>query len=122
MTTPTRSKDVARPVRRRTTGRGGSPAASSKGGSSAAPAVEHPRSVATLPPAVEPDAMPDHPFAEGLEDQLDPDLRHRLISERAYRRYEQRGSEDGFDLEDWLEAEAEVDHQGGQGTSRRGSE
>lgn len=107
MTTPTRSRNTARPVRRRTASREAPPPAA---------AVEHPRPTATLPPVSELDAMPDHPFAEGLEDQLDPDLRHRLISEHAYRRYEQRGFEDGFDLEDWLEAEAEIDHQGGHGT------
>lgn len=50
------------------------------------------------------------PFAEGRNDELDPDLRHRLISERAYARYCERDYADGYDLDDWLEAEAEVDH------------
>jgi hypothetical protein len=50
------------------------------------------------------------PFAEGKDDALDADLRHRLISERAYARYCERGYADGYDLDDWLEAEAEVDH------------
>ena len=30
------------------------------------------------------------------------------ISRRAYQRYEERGREDGRDMEDWLEAEREV--------------
>ena len=31
-----------------------------------------------------------------------------LIRQRAYDLYEQRGGEDGHDLEDWLNAEAEI--------------
>ena len=31
-----------------------------------------------------------------------------LIRGRAYELYERRGREDGHDLEDWLEAEAEI--------------
>lgn len=50
------------------------------------------------------------PFAEGSNAQLDPDLRYRLISERAYARYCERVYSDGYDVDDWLEAEAEVDH------------
>lgn len=50
------------------------------------------------------------PFEEGAHDSLDPDLRHRMISEAAYHLYEQRGYVDGYDLDDWLQAEAEVDH------------
>ena len=33
---------------------------------------------------------------------------HRLISEAAYYRAEQRGFEPGAELEDWLQAESEV--------------
>jgi len=50
------------------------------------------------------------PFAEGAHDELDPDLRHRMISEAAYSLYAQRGYADGYDFDDWLQAEAEVDH------------
>ena len=53
---------------------------------------------------------PDQPFEEGAHDSLDPDLRHRLISEAAFELYTQRGFVDGFDVEDWLSAEAQVDH------------
>jgi hypothetical protein len=34
------------------------------------------------------------------------------IAQRAYRRYEARGYEDGHDVEDWLEAERETRDQG----------
>lgn len=67
----------------------------------------HPRPIPVE--AVDPEAL-DTPFAEGKDDGLDPDLRHRLISERAYARYCARGYADGYDLDDWLEAEAEMDH------------
>ena len=52
----------------------------------------------------------EQPFAEGAHDAIDPDLRHRMISEAAYHHYVQRGYEDGYDLDDWLQAEAEIDH------------
>lgn len=55
-------------------------------------------------------AMPEQPFAEGPSSEIDPELRYRLISEAAYRLYVERGYTDGGDLEDWLQAEAEVDH------------
>lgn len=41
---------------------------------------------------------------------IDNAVRHRLISEAAFRRYEQRGRADGHELDDWLQAEAEIDH------------
>jgi hypothetical protein len=67
----------------------------------------HPRAIPVE--TVDTEAL-DTPFAEGKDDGLDADLRHRLISERAYARYCERGYADGYDLDDWLEAEAEVDH------------
>jgi len=62
--------------------------------------------------AAEQDALQDAemPFAEGAHDELDPGLRHRLISDAAYALYCKRGYVDGYDLDDWLEAEAQVDH------------
>ena len=36
------------------------------------------------------------------------ELTEELIRERAYLIYEERGREDGHDLEDWLRAEAEI--------------
>ena len=70
--------------------------------------LKHPHSTPT-PPASNED-MPDMPFEEGVHDELDPDLRHRLISEAAYYLYAERGYADGYDLDDWLQAEAQLDH------------
>ena len=55
-------------------------------------------------------AEPDQPFAEGAHDALDADLRHRMISETAYHLYTERGYAEGYDVDDWLQAEAAVDH------------
>ncbi len=41
--------------------------------------------------------------------RLTPQERHRRICELAYRRAEQRGFVPGGEMEDWLEAEREVD-------------
>jgi hypothetical protein len=54
--------------------------------------------------------VPDMPFQEGAHDELDSDLRHRLISEAAYFLYAQRGFLDGYDQDDWLQAETQVDN------------
>ena len=48
-------------------------------------------------------------MVEGMCSPTDPELRHRMISEGAYYRYVARGYSDGYDLDDWLKAEAEVD-------------
>ena len=72
--------------------------------------IAHPHTVANLAAEADLDRMPDQPFAEGVEDGLDADLRQRMISERAYRLYCERGGSEGYDLDDWLQAEAEVDH------------
>ena len=72
--------------------------------------VAHPHTVANLAAETDLDRMPDQPFAEGVQDGLDADLRQRMISERAYRLYCERGGGEGYDLDDWLQAEAEVDH------------
>ena len=69
----------------------------------------HPRP-RDLPNAQETPATADQPFVEGAGDTLDPDLRHRLISETAYHHLEERGFADGSEVEDWAQAEAEVDH------------
>jgi hypothetical protein len=52
-----------------------------------------------------------HPSAEVLTAKPDKgslELTEDLVGTRAYRFYEERGREDGHDLEDWLRAEAEV--------------
>ncbi len=38
----------------------------------------------------------------------DPEGLERQIRRRAYEIYEERGREDGHDLDDWLRAEAEI--------------
>ena len=40
---------------------------------------------------------------------IDPQTRHRIISQAAYFRAERRGFEPGHEVEDWCAAEAEVD-------------
>lgn len=71
---------------------------------------KHPHVVPILR-AEDPDEdAPDQPFAEGARDTISPDLRHRMISEAAHRRYVERGYSDGDDVDDWLQAEADVDH------------
>jgi hypothetical protein len=64
---------------------------------------KHPHVVATL--AAE---LVD---AELIAPALEPEVRYRMVSEAAYHRYLDRGCEDGFDVDDWLAAEAEVDRQ-----------
>jgi Protein of unknown function (DUF2934) len=56
------------------------------------------------------DAEPDPALVDAGQDTIGGDLRHRLISEAAYRIYAERGYVDGYDLDDWLQAEAAVDH------------
>ncbi|MHB8493184.1 MAG: DUF2934 domain-containing protein [Casimicrobiaceae bacterium] len=70
----------------------------------------HPHSVPILSVEDDEDQTPDQPFAEGATDTVDADLRHRMISEAAFQRATERGNKDGYDLDDWLQAEAEVDH------------
>jgi hypothetical protein len=73
-------------------------------------AVRHVRSVPIPDEDFEHAAEAERPFEEGAHDVIDPDLRHRMISEAAYALYAQRGYVDGFDVDDWLTAEAGVDH------------
>jgi hypothetical protein len=92
----------------RTPARGGRPKTHAP--APAHPAQAHPRSVPIEALETEYGSDPDQPFAEGAQDAMDPEFRHRLISANAYNLYEQRGFADGYDLDDWLQAEADVDH------------
>ncbi len=56
-------------------------------------------------PAVEKHASP----AFSSLSHVDAEIRNRRIAEAAYYRAEARGFVDGYELEDWLEAEAEID-------------
>ena len=75
----------------------------------AAGAPAHPESVPVLP-ARKVDEAFDQPFAGGVADELDADLRHRLVSEAAFHRATERGGSSDYDDEDWRDAEADVDH------------
>ena len=46
-------------------------------------------------------------FLEGTE-LSDTALLHRLFARRAHQLYEARGCLDGFDVQDWLQAEREI--------------
>jgi len=53
--------------------------------------------------------MSDIPDPSALErESLSASLRHEEIALRAYRLYVSRGYLDGFDVQDWLQAEQEV--------------
>jgi hypothetical protein len=63
------------------------------------------------------DTMEDLDVAleEDTKGEIGGELRHRMISEAAYQLYAERGYVDGLELDDWLQAEAEVDRRlGGQ--------
>ena len=65
--------------------------------------VSHPHAVPVLDSedTYGTDAMPD----------IDSDVRYRMISEAAYHRYLDRGCVEGFDVDDWLAAEADVERE-----------
>ena len=70
----------------------------------------HPHSVPNIEPESEIAEESEQPFSEGAYDEIEPDLRHRMISEAAYHLFEERGYAEGYELDDWLQAEAGVDH------------
>jgi hypothetical protein len=76
----------------------------------ALPVRKHPHGVPTLGMEYEADESPDQPFAQGLADELDPDLRHRLVSEAAFHRQAEGGYNSDYEDDDWRDAEGEVDH------------
>ena len=54
--------------------------------------------------------MPDKlaSVSNAKSDEGSLELTGELIRARAYQSYEKRGCEDGHDLDDWLQAEAEI--------------
>lgn len=70
----------------------------------------HPHSVPNIETESEIAQEPEQPFGEGAHDEIDPDLRHRMISEAAYHLFAERGYVEGYEVDDWLQAEAAVDH------------
>ena len=83
---------------------------SQRRGEASLPGPPHPRSIPNLEPESEITQEPEQPFGEGARDEIDSDLRHRMISEAAYHLYAERGYADGYDADDWQQAEAAVDH------------
>jgi len=61
---------------------------------------------AQIPPTTKAVALPSTGYPPEIEE---------AIRRRAHELYEQRGREDGHDLEDWLEAEAEILRLEGEG-------
>lgn len=66
---------------------------------------------------VRPDSTIDGQFGDGaadptagIEARTEPAPTHDEIAARAYQRYLERGRRDGFDLDDWLDAERELTH------------
>jgi hypothetical protein len=68
---------------------------------------EHPRTKQRAAFKREVESETHAPVAPGAA--FDPDLRHRMISEAAYYLYTERGCADGYDIDDWLQAETQVD-------------
>ena len=66
-----------------------------------APWIDHPKPV----PILDEEDANEPPVATGI----DGDLRHRLVSEAAFRHLCERGYAEGYEGEDWIEAESEVD-------------
>lgn len=66
-------------------------------------APRHPRPIPTL-------VMDDAPDIDDTPD-IEPEVRYRMISEAAYHRYLDRGCVDGYDVDDWLSAEADVERE-----------
>jgi hypothetical protein len=64
------------------------------------PLTRRPHSIPTLIPESDVDIS-----------DLEPEVRYRMLSEAAYHRYVDRGCEEGYDVDDWAAAEAELDHQ-----------
>ena len=59
--------------------------------SSSPPAPSHKFEAPESVPVIETAEEPDRPLQDGAGDALDPNLRHRMISEAAYYLYQQRG-------------------------------
>jgi hypothetical protein len=59
--------------------------------------------------SAEPQVATEMPAEPTSGAAFDPELRYRMVSEAAYHLYAERGYADGYDLDDWLQAEARVD-------------
>lgn len=59
-------------------------------------------------PAAKPASQPPTPFTSNARAEVSPEELRKLISDAAYFRAKQRGFAPGYELEDWIQAEAEV--------------
>ena len=59
-------------------------------------------------PKAAPKATPKPAFNDTARADISPDEVRKLISEAAYYRAKQRGFQPGHELDDWIQAEAEV--------------
>jgi hypothetical protein len=91
----------------------------------AAPGVPAPKATAPKPPtpkASAPKARSRKPKAAAAGRVRNDEDRHASIARAAYLRSQNRGFQPGFELEDWLAAEAEVDQRPvGEGHASHGS-
>ena len=53
---------------------------------------------------------PEMPLRETSRHTLNADLRHRMISETACYLHVKRENCGGYDMDDWMQAEARIDH------------
>ena len=53
----------------------------------------------------------EHKLLDTLSPETDVDEFREMVAKNAYYRAEKRGFEDGYELEDWLEAEQEIKSQ-----------
>jgi hypothetical protein len=67
------------------------------------------------------EGAPDAPATEASAWQDDPQMREALIRLAAYSFYERRGFIEGHELEDWLQAEMEIDRRAAAGAGADGS-
>jgi hypothetical protein len=72
-------------------------------------ARRHPHGVAAPGFAPDIDDASDRPFAAGVADALDADLRHRLVSEAAFHHQMERGYNSDYEDDDWRDAESEIE-------------
>ena len=61
------------------------------------------------PPRATPSRATEAPARPLITGEITPQLRHQMIAEAAYIRAEQRGFDAGDPMDDWLQAEREVD-------------
>jgi hypothetical protein len=68
-----------------------------------------PQNAPSTPPAATEPAASAPPMASAVAARGDDDSRLARIAQRAYTIYERRGGQGGQELEDWLQAEREID-------------